>query len=93
MSDEGHSRRSLRGRQIAYALQQSREVEAERAWREREPLLKEAVYAAIRQREYFEKRLALGLGLSMDAWPEAAPLTGQERTAVIAQLREMWKIR
>ena len=54
------------------------------------PLWKEALAAAMAQKETIARAMYHGRGWWI---PEMLPLTAQERTAIIAELRDMWGIK
>ena len=55
----------------------------------REPLWRAALNQAMREKETLARDLYHGRGVW---WPELAPLTGAERTAILRELRSMWGI-
>lgn len=89
---QGFTIATRRGRELEYGLQS--DEERFEKWKEstRHPLWKAALNAAMEHKHEFSRRLVKKEGISLDLWPEMAPLTGQERTLMIATLQDMWDL-
>ena len=61
----------------------------ERHANSREPLWRAALAQAMEQKETIARDMYHGRGFW---WPALAPLTAQERTAIIAEVRHMWGV-
>lgn len=77
------------GRFLPSRWAREREEEMQAQLEARQDLWRKALMAALRKRDFFGRRLYLNEGISIEEWPEIAPLTPEERTLIIRELRKL----
>jgi hypothetical protein len=77
------------GRFLPSRWASEREEEMQAQLEARQDLWRKALMAALRKRDWFGRRFYMNEGISIAEWPEIAPLTPEERTLIIRELRKL----
>lgn len=92
MIDHRYFREREIGKFLPARIARAREEEMQRLLESRQDLWRKALTVALRKRDVFGRRFYMNEGIGIEEWPELAPLTPEERTLLIRELRKLLNV-